>query len=325
MDLQEQWTSVSVPFRQGGVCLEASALHAGSLDGFGENGTPTGPFRPMEILAGAGVGFALPHGLRAGGAVQGLYLGGTSTSLKGLSFSAGLEWEVGSATLGVVARNLGPSLRGEFGAYPLPTEFGLSIRSDPERRASFRAAALRSRDGAPRGAVVSSVRLHPVISLMAGMNYLQEANSQPMRPAAGLEAHLRGVEVGYAFSPTDELGATHILSVTIVRPPRARPDEARVAIREPASTSRAEPRQVPAPAPAPVPGPSPERFQVWGGIHRSAESAAAEVRALRYQKVVGAQVVAQDNGMFRVRVAGGLTVDAADALARRVQGSVEPE
>jgi hypothetical protein len=322
-DLQEQWTGIALPVPWGGISVDASAFHAGALDGFAEDGTSTGSFRPMEILVGVGTGLSLRPGLRVGGAAQGLYLGGGTATLTGLSFATGLEWDVASVTIGVTAQNLGPAPRGAIGVYRLPAEFGISVRSDRARRASFGLGAARSRDGTMRGAVASSVRLHPAVSLMAGANYSQEAYSQPLRPVAGIEAHLGALDVGYAFSPNDEQGPAHVLSMTVVRASRPADDPVRLAVPAPGGSARtgAQPR----PEPTLQPVPQAERFQVWGGTHRSAESAAAEIRALRFQKVTAAEVVALDNGTFRVRIARGLPADAAAALARRLQGSMETE
>ncbi len=317
-DLQEQWTGVSFPIPGGGASMEVSAFHAGSLEAFSPDGVSLGSFRPVEFLAGLGAGVNIRPGLRAGLSVHGLYLGSDGSRLTGMSMGGGLEWDVSAVVLGVAARNMGAGPKGEQGVYRLPAEFTLTARSDARRRATLGLGATRDRDGEMRGTLASRVRLHGGVSLMAGMRYEGAADAGPVRGSAGLEVQLGALEVGYALTPGDELGSGHVVSVRFTR-------------MQPERSTAVSAAPVPAPVSRPVPPsgepaiPAPATYVVWGGLHRSPASATAEIRALRAQKVLGADVIALDDGTYRVRIARHLQQEEASRLAQRIQAIVEVE
>jgi hypothetical protein len=331
-DLQEQWTGAAFPVSRGGGAAEFSAFHAGALDAFTADGASAGTFQPMEILAGVGFGIALRPDMRAGVSAHGLYLGSPGERLTGASMGAGLEWDLAAVTLGLVVRNLGPGPRGEEGTYRLPAEVGLSAQTHFQRRASVGIGVGGDRAGRLQGIVASRVRLHGGVSLMGGMRYENDPSAQPVRGTAGLEFLLGVIEIGYALIAGDETGSGHIVSVRFARPAR-RPPAAGYAepLPETGSASVRAPQSVPPGGPAGGNAPgfpaaiAPETYAVWGGIHRSPQSAAAEIRALRAQKVVGSEVIARDDGSYRVRVARNLPREEAIRLAQRVGATPEVE
>jgi hypothetical protein len=317
-DLQEQWTGLAFPIPRGGASVEISAFHAGALEAFSPEGVSLGSFRPVEFLAGLGAGVTLRPGLRAGLSLHGLYLGSEGSRLTGLSMGGGLEWDVSGMTLGMAARNIGAGPRGDQGVYRLPAEFTFSARSDVRRRATLGLVATRDRDGEMRGSLASRVRLNGGVSLMAGTRYEGAADSQPVRGSAGLEVQLGALMIGYALTPGDALGSGHVVSVRFTR-----------------TRSQRSAPVLAAPPPDPVLRPSlafgesgvpaPATYVVWGGIHRTPESATAEVRALRAQRLPGADVIALDDGTYRVRIARHLLQEEATLLARRLQAVTEVE
>ena len=150
--------------------------------------------------------------------------------------------------------------------------------------------------------------------MLAGLRHDDALATGPLRASAGVEVRLGAVEIAYALAPGDELGTSHMVSLGVSRAPRGPETVDRPA----ASTQSIPPPSVSGSA-------APTAYVVWGGVHRSPESAAAEVRSLRVQKVRGAEVVALDDGHYRVRIARQLSEEAAEKLARHLNAVAEPE
>ena len=318
-DLQEQWTGVSFPIPRGGASIEVSAFHAGSLEAFSPDGVSLGSFRPVEFLAGLGAGVTIRPGLRAGLSVHGLYLGSDGSRLTGMSMGGGLEWDVSAVVFGVAARNIGAGPKGEQGVYRLPAEFTFTARSDARRRATLGLGATRDRDGEMRGTLASRVRLHGGVSLMAGMRYEGAADAGPVRGSAGLEVQLGALEVGYALTPGDELGSGHVVSVRFTRlQPERSTAVSRRAGRCAGLLPRAAVRRTVRPCPRHVCG----RGAGSTDLPRARPQRFAPCAPRR---CLGADVIARDDGTYRVLVARHLQQEEASRLAQRLHAIVEVE
>jgi hypothetical protein len=327
--LQQEW--LGARFRAGSTWLglDASAVHAGALEGFDDLGAPTGSFQPLEISVGLGAARRVLPFLDAGVALHGLSLSGTSSALRGWSADCGLVFPVAAHRFGVALRHLGPAVTGELGEYRLPAE--LAIGGTHRLPAGLDASwtGILEREGAR--AFRGGMRWRPVgtLALLAGGRW--STHEARVQPGAGVELDWASLRLSYGIVPEEETGTTHHLAIAFRGGasqeafPRA---AAQTPTQAPTPALASEPPAPPAAATSPAPTTSPaattppaasgtsEAWSVWGGTHRTEESAAAEARAWKAAGVSGVDLVLLPDGNVRVRLRRALPRGEALRLAQ---------
>ncbi len=206
-----------MPVASGALAVEVSALHAGSLPAFAEDGTPQGSFSPVEMVAGVGWGGKFGGGMGGGLSVHALYLRGGGDDLSGVACGAGLEFMAASTRVAIAIRNIGPDPRGDHGTYRLPGQVavGMEQRIGPRARLDLTAALDRDRRSFGAGGI--RVVGPAGASILCGVAYSAEAVAGPLCFQAGLTVPLQDVLIGYSYSPSEETGSAHQISLQYSR------------------------------------------------------------------------------------------------------------
>lgn len=315
--LQQHWVGISLPAGAFALGAEVSAVHVGDLPAYDESGIKTGTFHPMELVAGIGAARSLGDHVRIGAATHLLRLTGPDTEIGGFSFSFGAQLVLLGSDVGIALRNLGPDMTSDAGSFHLPSEVSLGIERPFGGRSLVSVAAAVDRAGESSLNAGLSLRGPAGVALLGGAAYLSDAYDDRVSPRAGAEVELKNLRVSYGYIPEAELGVTHHFSLCFSPPKR------------PVATGLTEesyrpPIVIPT-EPAPAAAPEEELWAVWGGTYRSPSDAEKEVRALGAEKIDGAEVVPQEDGRYRVRIAQGLAESEAEEIARRLKARSSPE
>jgi hypothetical protein len=215
--LRQEWVGGLMPVASGALAVEVSALHTGSLPAFGEDGTPQGSFSPVEMVAGVGWGGKLGGGVEGGLTAHALYLRGGGDDLSGIAFGAGLEFMAASTRFAIAVRNVGPDPRGDHGTYRLPGQVAVGMEQRIGSRARLDLTATMDRDRQSFGAGGVRVVGPAGASILCGVAYLPDVAAAPLRFQAGLTVPLQGVLFGYSYSPSEETGSAHQISLQYSR------------------------------------------------------------------------------------------------------------
>ncbi len=210
----------SIATSLGGIGVDVSAVHAGSLPAYDAAGATLGSFQPIELAVGAGWGRSVLPGLRVGLGARWLYLHGGESAITGVGFDCGLEVDFLGAVIGGGARNLGADAVGPSGRYPIPTEFTLGASRPIGRLARLEIHSVLREGEVP--IVFGGGRFHGPggISLLGGAAYDSNDPQLGFRPRAGLAIGTRGLELAYAFAPDEETGELHHFSLSVLLPAR---------------------------------------------------------------------------------------------------------
>lgn len=316
LGLRGEWVGGYLPWGGWNLAADATMLHAGEMPRYDASGTPLGSFSPREASTSFGAAHRLAGPLLFGVAARWLHLQGTDEQLTGWAADAGFALDLGSVRLGVCARNIGPSPSANGASYPLPSEIGFGVRQTWRwgTITTLSVSAPLGRASAPYIALGGElVRVGPA-ALLGGCGFDTDGLDAALLPSAGVELTVGGLQTTYAYSADASGTPGHHLSVCFARTRGDGSDGGAQASVGPHESGR----HVPAPGPSDVE----IRYSVWGGTHRDARGADAEVRALDVEGFRGAEVRPTSDGRYRVRVAHGLAREAADALALRLHGSV---
>lgn len=214
--LSQEWIGGMVPLLAGSLGVEASAVHAGPLPSYGEDGVSLGSFRPVELVFGVGFARTLLPGLRCGAAAHALSLSGGGSELRGLAFSLGAELAIVDSRFALALRNIGPDIGGEAGTYQLPSQAvaGLEREIGIASRVTMTGVVDRYGQWSASGGVqvVGPARL----SLLCGAAYLPGRAGSPFSPRAGIAAPLGSMAFAYSYAPDGAVGSTHHFSLQIV-------------------------------------------------------------------------------------------------------------
>ena len=317
--LQQHWVGSVLPMRPVTIAGGVSAVRSGALPVFDVEGNRLGTFVPVEMAIELGVARAFSERVAVGVAAQALRLSTEGDDLRGLSVAVGGQARLLGWTVGGCLRNLGADVEGVTGTYGLPTELSLGINRCFWRGASLSLNTTVDRNGENR--IHGGTRwVGPGgLALLAGAAYRGYDTDPRLSLRAGLELDLRALWVSYGYIPNDDLGPTHHLSLQFRMGGGG--TSAQTSPSHPNEDLDCEPdvgRQASGRAPG-------QSWAVWGGTYRSEEGAQKEVRALRVQRIDGADVVATPEGFFRVRVACGLDEAKARAMARLLHATYSEE
>jgi hypothetical protein len=211
--LSEDWVGGVCPVASGCLGAEVSALHAGSLPAYAEDGTSLGSFIPVEMAVGVGYARGISAGLTSGAALHALYMGGGGEELRGISLDLGLEYAHETTRLAVAVRNVGPNPSSGGESYRLPTQVVAGVQRSFGFNAQTNLTAALDRN---RGwLVVGGARVSGPggVSLLCGLAYSRSAAQDELSPRGGLAITMRTVLLAYSYAPAGETGATHHLSV----------------------------------------------------------------------------------------------------------------
>jgi hypothetical protein len=353
--LEQEWIGARAALGSTWLGFEVSALHAGSLEGFDEQGIATGSFHPLELSTGLGLARAVTPSLTLGASAHGLLLGASSPSVRGWTGNAGATLSIGRHALGLALRHLGPAIEGEQGSYRLPSE--IAVGGLHPLPAGIEAAWTAVLDRDEEREVHGGLRWRPsrVLGLLAGGLWNSEEKAIDLR--AGAEIDLAALRLAYGFVPDRELGTTHQLALALRIAPRWKgnaespdsPTERRgeaVAPASPPAGGRAHGDSPPAPAkpafppaaaapsiagsavvasPPAAADPTPATWSVWGGRHRTVESARVEARAWGAAGITPGEPVAQADGTYRVLLRRGLAQEEAQRIARGLGAHALPD
>jgi len=220
--------------------------------------------------------------------------------MTGYSFDCGLEANIAGGSVGLAVRNLGPDPRGDQGCYRLPAEIAGGIQRR-FGRSTLSVTGTMDRDhdlglnGGGRWDATAA------LAFFAGLSHRAADSSNDIRPAAGVEVAVGSLGFAYSYAAAADGAGAHHLSLSLAARECARPAAQ--------GGARIQHRT----------------WAVWGGTHRSRESAEAEARALGSQHVENATIVPDAEGTFRVRIAAHLDETAAESLARQFGATPSPE
>jgi hypothetical protein len=216
--LSQEWVGGALPLASGVIGIETSAVHAGQLPSYAEDGASLGSFTPVEFVVSAGFARSILPGFRGGAALHALSLGGGGTELRGVAFSVGLEFAPGTSRLAVALRNVGPDLNGDRGTYRLPSQVAAGIEQEIGlgTRLSLSGAVDRYGQWSASGGL--RVIGPASVALLCGAAYSTGAAAQSFSPRAGISVPLRAMIFSYSYAPADLVGSTHHISLQI--PPR---------------------------------------------------------------------------------------------------------
>jgi hypothetical protein len=211
--LREEWVGGVLPCAGGSLGVDLSALHAGELPSFDEDGKPLGTFMPVEIIAGVGYAHPLGRAVQAGVALHGLYLGGPEDDLRGISIDGGTELSHGDTRIALTVRNLGPNPRGGHASYRLPSTAAMGLEQEIGSRLRVNATVTADRDGLWTGSAGARAEVPGGVSLLGGAAYSPDAQAAPLSPRVGISMNVRVVRFTYAYASSDVTGPTHHVSL----------------------------------------------------------------------------------------------------------------
>lgn len=218
-DTSMDYAGVSWPTRRGGWGAGLSRFAGGRLEGRDEARRPTGDFSAADTVFAAGMARRLGAG-GMGAEVKLLRQRIGTASAGGVAFDAGAMLKVPGSPwrAGAALRNLGPGVRFEGAADPLPLTaslglgweaHGLAVGADARR--NLRAGGAEWSAGAEYWAG-RGVALRGGYFLQAGRGVAPSARAAGWSGGVGLR--LRGYSLDYALAPRGDLGLTQKLALT---------------------------------------------------------------------------------------------------------------
>lgn len=294
--------SASLPVRSLGLTwsLGARLLYAGDLQGYDATGVIVSQenYYDMALTSGVGkrfdgIGLALGLGvtyLREHLAVQ---------DGDGVTYTAGVSYEIGSSRFDFIARDMGGKLSFEDRSYDIDAQYvaGYGYRMRRQWGAvSLGTQAMFSRGEFQRLGVGVAYDPNQYLTVRSGFGHSVATTSQSDVPVtAGMSVHLGDVNLDYAFTPRQYFSDTHTFSIAFafgggpghggdMTPTRY--DAAPMFSSSPAAPEVAPGGNMSA-------GKRDATYLIVAGTHARLESAEAEARSLRLLKI---PAVAEESG-----------------------------
>ncbi len=220
LDLRQNYAAFAHPLNDTtGLGVFVNYFDYGEIQGRDDSGDPTGVFRPSDLAAGAGVGFAVNDDLSVG--VQGKILRQEidEATASGFAVDAGVRYDVPDSSISVAAtiQHLGTSMTFDAEGYSLPTTLraGAGYRVADDRAALALDLALPTDDDPKVGAGLSYEVLDPLI-LRGGYRYDFGGNDHGTVSGltGGFGLVLGGFVVDYAFVSLGDLGPSNRVSLS---------------------------------------------------------------------------------------------------------------
>lgn len=220
LDIRQNHAVYAQPFgSRAGIAVFGSYLDYGELIGRDEQGTETGAFRPYDLVAGVGGGYAVNADISVGAQVKYLRQQIDDASAQGVAVDVGARYDVPetNVSLGLAVQHLGASMKFDTEGYALPTNIrlGLGYRLLDDQ-ALFAFDANFPTDNDLRLGVGFSYDFFKTLTLRGG--YRTEWGGNELGGASGLTAgfgiHHEEFALDYAFVSYGDLGPTNRVSLS---------------------------------------------------------------------------------------------------------------
>ncbi|MBT3266043.1 PorV/PorQ family protein [Candidatus Poribacteria bacterium] len=220
LDLRQNYAAFAHPLNDTtGLGVFVNYFDYGEIEGRDETGEPTGVFRPSDLAAGVGVGFAVNDDLSIG--VQGKILRQEidDASASGFAVDAGIRYDIPDTPASVAAtiQHLGTSMKFDTEGFSLPTTLraGVGYRIADDTAALALDIAMPTDDDIKVGAGISYEILDPLV-LRGGYRY--DFGGADHGTVAGLTGGfgllLGGFVIDYAFVSLGDLGPSNRVSLS---------------------------------------------------------------------------------------------------------------
>lgn len=316
-----------VPFPKYDLALSLGSriLYAGQLKGFDNDG---------EVVSeDSYYGMALSSALSKKFQRLGLSVGVGATYMRehlpvevgdGVTMSFGASYERNNHHIDIFAEDVGGDISFEGHDYPVDGRYALGYGYAFNRRSGrldVGTQAMFSHSKLNRVQLGAAYHFHRFFIFRGGFDRPFDAPETAQLPfGAGLGFRYGTMMLDYAFAPQEYFASTHTFSVGFSFGAGAARSAVMAPVLEPtASSPEFNPRPVvKSGSSSPNPGREPKtNYAIVAGVHSRAESARAEVRALRLVKVPASMETAGDR--FKVLVGRYQTLEAANSALERYE------
>ncbi len=224
-DLTFEFGAYAMPLaggEAGSIALSVRYLSYGTLQGYDEDGVPTGDFLAADLAAGISYGVELFQGFGAGATINYVYSRIDDANASTIAFDLGLSYQpLNRLRLGLTATNLGPDVRYVTLESPLPITLRLGAAGEiidtPRHRITLLADGVYPVYGVPYGAFGLQYTLFDMISFRGG--YRLGHDTATFSFGAGFQFGLWKtalLNLDYAYADYGDLDATHLFTLGLL-------------------------------------------------------------------------------------------------------------
>lgn len=224
-DLTFEFGAYALPLaggEAGSVALSVRYLSYGTLQGYDEDGVPTGDFPAADLAAGVSYGVEIFQGFGAGATINYVYSRIDDANASTIAFDLGLSYQpLNRLRFGLTAANLGPDVKYVTLESPLPITLRLGaageVIDEPRHRITLLADGVYPVYGKPYGAFGLQYTLLDLISFRGG--YRLGHDTATFSFGAGFQFALWGsvlLNLDYAYADYGDLDATHLFTLGLV-------------------------------------------------------------------------------------------------------------